>query len=125
MSRKPITITASLLAAAMLAPTAALAADVELGGAPTARMTDEHHAVVRFAADRLPRTAAGKLDARVVFSGERATRLKAVGRHGDDVVYTARVSTDRTLRPGTKYTVRIRVADQDAFVRKVTLRPAR
>jgi len=125
MSRKPLTITASLLAAAALAPTAALAADVQLGGAPTARMTDAHHATVRFASDRLPRNANGKLDARVVFSGERARGLKAVGRHGSDIVYTARVSTDRTLRAGTKYTVKIKIADQDVIVRKVKLRPAR
>jgi hypothetical protein len=126
MTRTPLTIAAALFAtAAVAAPTAALAADVHLGGAPTARMTDAHHATLRFASDRLPRTASGKLDARVIFSGERATHLKAVGRHGSDIVYRARVSTDRTLRAGTKYTVRIKVADQDQIVRKVKLRPAR
>jgi hypothetical protein len=126
MSRKPLTIAASLVAtAALAAPAAALAGDVQLGGAPTARMTDSHHATLRFASDRLPRTSSGRLDARIVFSGERATRLKAVGRHGRDIVYTARVSTDRTLRAGTKYTVKIKVADQDRIVRKVKLRPAR
>jgi hypothetical protein len=125
MSRKPLTLAASLVAAAALAaPAAALAGDVHLGGAPTARMTDAHHATVRFASDRLPRTAKGKLDARVFFSGERATHLKAVGHHGRDVVYTARVSTDRTLRAGTKYTVKFKIADQDQIVRKVKLRPA-
>jgi hypothetical protein len=126
MTRKPFTVAAAIFATvAVAAPTAALAADVQLGGAPTARMTDSHHATLRFASDRLPRTASGKLDARVVFSGERATRLKAVGRHGSDIVYSARVSTDRTLRAGTKYTVKIKVADQHQMVRKVKLREAR
>jgi hypothetical protein len=125
MNRTPLTIAASLLAtAALAAPAAALAADVQLGGAPTARMTDSHHATLRFASDRLPRTSSGKLDARVLFSGERATHLKAVGHHGNDIVYSARVSTDRTLRAGTKYTVKIKVADQDVMVRKVKLRAA-
>jgi hypothetical protein len=124
MTRKTLTLTASLLAAAALAPAVA-GADVQLGGAPTLRQVDAHHATLRFASDRLPRTPAGRIAARVVFSGERAGSVTAVGRHGDDVVYRARISTDRDLRAGAKYTVRIVVEGQDAIVRKVKLHAAR
>jgi hypothetical protein len=71
MTRKTLTLTASLLTAAALAPAAA-GADVQLGGAPTLRQVDAHHATLRFASDRLPRTPAGRIAARVVFSGKRA-----------------------------------------------------
>jgi hypothetical protein len=125
MTRKPITtLTATLLAATALAPAAALAADVQLGGAPTLRQVDATHATLRFAADRLPRTESGRLDARVLVSGKRVAALKATGRHGNDVVYSARVNADRELRAGTKYTVTFRIADQDPIVRKVKLHPA-
>jgi hypothetical protein len=126
MSRKPIAVTASLLAAAALAPAAASAADVRLGGAPTLRLVDTHHAQLRFASDRLPRKANGAIDARVTFAGgQRVSALKPAGRHGKDVVYTARVTSRKPLRVGTKYTVRIKVDDQAPIVRKVKLHPKR
>jgi hypothetical protein len=122
MSHKPIALTASLLAAAALAPAAASAADVQLGGQPTMRLVDTHHAQLRFASDRLPRKANGAIDARITFAGgQRVSGLKRAGRHGRDVVYTARVTSKNALRVGTKYTVRIKVADQAPFVRKVKL----
>jgi hypothetical protein len=125
MLRTSTAITAALLAAAALAPAAASAAQIDLGGQPTLRQVDAHHATLRFASDRLPRTPAGRIAARVVFSGERAGSVTAVGRHGDDVVYRARISTDRDLRAGAKYTVRIVVDGQEPIVRKVKLHAAR
>ncbi len=124
MTRKPLILTTSLLAAAALAPAVA-SADAQLGGAPTLRQVDAHHATLRFASNRLPRTSTGRIAARVVVSGERADSVTAVGRHGDDVVYRARISTARDLRAGTKHTVRILVDGQDPIVRKVKLREAR
>ncbi len=122
MSRKPIALTASLLAAAALVPTAASATDVRLGGAPTLRLVDTNHAQLRFASDRLPRKANGAIDARATFAGgQRVSALKPAGRHGKDVVYTARVTSRKPLRVGTKYTVRIKVDDQAPIVRKVKL----
>jgi hypothetical protein len=81
-------------------------------------------ATLRLASDRLPRTSTGRIAARVRFSGERAGSVAAVGRPGADVVYRARISTDRDLRAGTKYTVRIVVDGQDPIVRKVKLHAA-
>jgi hypothetical protein len=124
MTRKPLILTAALLAAAALAPAAA-SADVRLGGAPTLRLVDAHHATLRFASDRLPRTSTGRLRARVSFSGQRAGSVTPVGRHGDDVVYRARITTDRELRVGTRYTVRIVVDGLEPIVRKVKLHEAR
>jgi hypothetical protein len=119
MPRKPLALSASLLA---LMPAAASAADVQLGGAPTLRLVDAHHAQLRFASDRLPRRADGALDARITFAGgQRVTGLRPVGRHGKDVVYAARVTSRSALRVGTKYTVRIRIDAQAPIVRKVKL----
>jgi hypothetical protein len=116
MTRRPITLTASLLAIAALAPAAA-SADVQLGGAPTLRLVDARHAELRFAADALPRRASARLA-----GGRRASSLARTGRHGHDVVYTARVTSRKDLRTGAKYTVRIEVPGQAAIVRLVKLR---
>jgi hypothetical protein len=122
------TLTASLLAAAALAPAAAQAADgsavhhARLGGQPTMSSVDAHHATLEFAADRLPRTATGAVDARVLFAGgQRVSALKPVGRHGTDIRYRATVTSTSGLRIGAKYTVRIALADSPAVTRLVKL----
>ncbi len=125
MTRKPLALTASLLAVAALAPSAAMAADAKLGGAPQMFQVDSTHATLKFAADRLPRTESGKIDARVLVSGKRVATLKATGRHGSDVVYSARVNAGRELRVGTKYTVSFKFGDQAPVVRKAKLYAAR
>jgi hypothetical protein len=126
------TLTASLLAAAALAPAAAQAADgsaahtPRLGGQPTMFQVDAHHATLEFASDRLPRTAKGAVDARVRFAGgQRVSALKVAGRHGYDIRYTATVTSRTALRAGAKYTVRFRLADSAPVVRLVKLHPAR
>ncbi len=59
---------------------------------------------------------------RIAFSGgQRVTSIAASGRHGDDYVYTARVSSPTELRIGAKYTVRFRFGGQSAKVRLVKL----
>ena len=124
MTRKSIALTASLLSAAAIAPSAALAADAKLGGAPQMFQIDSTHATLKFAAERLPRKGSGRIDARVLVSGKRVAKLKATGRHGSDVVYQARVNAGRELRAGTKYTVTFKFGDQDSIVRKVKLHAA-
>ena len=122
------TLTASLLAAAALTPAAAQAADgsaahtARLGGQPTMFQVDAHHATLEFAADRLPRTATGAVDARMQFAGgQRVSALKPVGRHGTDIRYRATVTSTYDLRVGAKYTVRIRLAASPAVSRLVKL----
>ena len=86
---------------------------------------DTRHATLSFAADRLPRRADGAIHARVTFAtGQRVSALRVRGRHGDDVVYTARVTSQNPLRVGTKYTVRFRFAGQAPIERKVKLHAA-
>jgi hypothetical protein len=120
-------LTASLLAAAALAPAAAHAAGdsgthLRLGGQPTMVQVDAHHATLEFAADRLPRTAKGAVDARIRFAGgQRVSALKPVGRHGDDVRYQATVTSTSPLRVDAKYTVRITLPGSEAVTRLVKL----
>jgi hypothetical protein len=124
MLRTPTALTAALLAAAALAPAAANAAHIELGGQPTLRQLDATHAQLRFAADRLPRRVGGGVAARARIAGQRVGALHAAGRHGRDVVYTARVTAPAGLRAGAKYTVRIEIPGQRAIGRLVKLHPA-
>jgi hypothetical protein len=119
MSRTLTAVTSSLLAAAVLAPAAM--ADVHLGGSPRLIPVDAHHARLEFAADRIP-SHHGRLDARVRFAGgQRVSGLKAVGTHGDDIRYGARVTSRRPLREGAKYTVRLSIPGQATLERLVKL----
>ena len=118
------TLTASLLAVAALAP-AAHAAGAKLGGQPTMRAVDSHHAKLEFAADRLPRTKSGAVDATIRFAGgQRVGALKVAGRHGEDVRYTATVTSRSDLRVGAKYTVRIKLPGSPQVTRLVKLHPS-
>jgi hypothetical protein len=116
---------ASALAVAALAPAAAHAAGAQLGGQPTMHAIDAHHATLEFAADRLPRTRTGAVDAHVRFAGgQRVSALKPVGRHGHDVRYRATVTSTSPLRIDAKYTVRIKLPGSPTVVRLVKLHPA-
>jgi hypothetical protein len=115
---------ASALAVAALAPAAANAAGAKLGGQPTMHAIDAHHATLEFAADKLPRTKSGAVDARIRFAGgQRVSGLKPVGRHGYDVRYRATVTSTSALRIDAKYTVRITLPGSPAVVRLVKLHP--
>ncbi len=127
---RSLTPLAAALAVAALVPAGAVAASGDhhtthhpkLGGAPQLRLVDGHHATLEFASDRLAKTAHGRLDARIRFvDGARVSRLKAVGTHGRDIVYTARVSSKHRLRVHAKYTVRFRLGDSRTVTRKVKL----
>jgi hypothetical protein len=119
------TLTASLLAVAALVPATANAAGAKLGGQPTMQPIDAHHATLEFAADKLPRTKSGAVDARVQFAGgQRVSGLKPVGRHGYDVRYQATVTSTSPLRIDAKYTVRIKLPGSHTVVRLVKLHPA-
>jgi hypothetical protein len=118
-------ITTTLLLSA-LAPAAALGAGVhshpKLGGQPQMRLVDSHHATLNFASDRLPRTAAGKVDAKITLvNGAKVTDIKPVGTHGNDIKYQARVSSTKELRTHAKYTVKLRLGDSGTVRRLVKL----
>jgi hypothetical protein len=119
------TITTALLLSA-LAPAAALGAGVhshpKLGGQPQMSLVDSHHATLKFASDRLARTADGKVDAKITFvNGAKVTAIKPVGTHGNDIRYEARVSSTKELRNHAKYTVRFRLGDSSSVQRLVKL----
>ena len=119
-------LTATALTLTALAPAAALATGVhsnpQLGGNPQMRVVDDHHATLNFASDRLARTAAGKVDAKITFvNGARVSDLKPVGTHGYDIRYTARVSSTTALKLHQKYTVKFRLGDAKTVSRFVKL----
>jgi hypothetical protein len=125
-SFKTTRITTALLVSALAMPTAALAAGVhsqpKLGGQPQMSLVDSHHATLRFASDRLARTADGKVDAKITFvNGAKVTAIKPVGTHGNDIKYEARVSSTKALRNHAKYTVRFRLGDSSSVQRLVKL----
>ena len=77
-------ITTAAVTLLALSPAAAMAAgvhaDPQLGGNPQMRVVDEHHATLNFASDRLARTAAGAVDAKITFAnGARVTSIKTNG----------------------------------------------
>ena len=119
-------LTATALTLTALAPAAALATGVhakpQLGGSPQMRLIDNHHATLNFASDRIARTAAGKVDAKITFvNGARVSDLKPVGTHGYDIRYTARVSSTTALKLHQKYTVKFRLGDAKTVSRFVKL----
>jgi hypothetical protein len=126
MTSKTAHFTTALLIASALAPAAALGAGVhshpKLGGQPQMSLVDTHHATLNFAADRLPLTADGKVDAKITFvNGAKVTAIKPVGTHGNDIRYQARVSSTKALREHAKYTVRFRLGDSGTVQRFVKL----
>jgi hypothetical protein len=126
MTSKTTRITTALLIASSLVPAAALGAGVhshpKLGGQPQMSLVDSHHATLKFASDRLPRTADGKVDAKITFvNGAKVAAIKPVGTHGDDIKYQARVSSTKALREHAKYTVRFRLGDSGTVQRLVKL----
>jgi len=119
-------LTATALTLGALVPAAAMATGVhsnpQLGGNPQMRLIDNHHATLNFASDRLPRTAAGKVDAKITFvNGARVSHIKPVGTHGYDIKYTARVSSTTALKLHQKYTVKFRLGDAKTVSRFVKL----
>jgi len=77
---------------------------------------------LRFASEKLPRTAAGKIDAKISYAGGlRVSNLKVAGRHGEDTVYTARVSSVAKLVNHQKFVVRFRLGDSPTVQRSVKL----
>jgi hypothetical protein len=97
-----------------LSPAAAMAAgshaQPQLGGNPQMRLVDTHHATLNFASDRLGKTAYGNLDAKITFvNGARVSGLKAVGTHGNDIRYAAKVTSSKPIKLHQKYTVRFRL----------------
>jgi len=119
-------IAAAVTAATALVPAAALAARADshpvLKGSPQMRSIDDHHAKLNFASERLPRTATGKLDAKITYAaGLRVSNLKQSGRHGSDFVYTARVTSKTKLANHQKFAVRFRLGDSPTVQRTVKL----
>lgn len=114
MSRTHRILTLGVLAAAAV-PAVAEAADTahRLGGAPRMVLADEHHATIKFATDRLPKTSSGRYRATIRFAtgvDARVTKITATGRHGSDVVYSAKVTAKDELKVGTKYRISFSLA---------------
>lgn len=119
-------LVAAALALSAFAPAAALASGVHshpiLRSSPQMRVVDAHHATLSFASNRLPRTAAGKVDAKITYAdGSRVSDLKPRGTHGEDIVYTARITLRRKIQDHQKFTVRFRLGDSPTVQRTVTL----
>ncbi len=116
MSRtnRTLIVLAGLLATATV-PSVAGADDptYRLGGSPRMVLADAHHGTIKFATDRLPRKSGGGYRATIEFAAgtdARVTTIKATGRHGDDVVYTAKVTAEDALKAGKKYRVTFTLA---------------
>jgi hypothetical protein len=78
--------------------------------------------VARVRSDRLPRTASGNLDTKVTFTnGSRVYGLKPIGKHGNDIRYSAHVAFQRPLHDNQKFTVVLRLGDAKPVQRIVTL----
>jgi hypothetical protein len=121
-----IRFAAALVTVSALVPAAAIAAgvrhDPQLGGQPQMRIIDNHHATLEFASDRLPRTASGKVDAKITFAdGARVSGLAPIGNHGNDIRYSARVTFKRQLGDHEKFTVTLRLGDAKPVQRIVKL----
>ena len=119
-------LTAAALIVAGLAPAATVAAGANshpvLKSSPQMRTIDDHHATLKFASDKLPRTATGKIDAKITYvDGLRVSNLKPSGKHGYDTVYSARVSTGPKLVNHQKFIVRFRLGDSPTVQRSVKL----
>jgi hypothetical protein len=113
--RIPSLLTAAALTASALAAPAAAAGghdNPQLGGQPQLRIIDDTHAALQFAAGRLPRTKAGKIDAKITFvNGWRVSGLEPIGTHGNDIRYVARVTAARQLRDHEKLRVTFPLGD--------------
>src|SRR5688572_21549646 len=82
-------------------------ADAKLGGAPTLTKIDSTSASLRFAADKAP--------SKITFAnGAKVGTIKKIGKHGSDNVYRVRVTSDRALRDGVKYTVTFKSTGETA-----------
>jgi hypothetical protein len=119
-------LTATALTLTALAPAAALATGVhskpQLRSSPQMRLVDSHHATLNFASDRIARTAAGKVDAKITFlNGARVSGLKPNGTHGNDIKYIATVSSQHVLRDHEKFTVTFRLGNSAPVKRFVKL----
>lgn len=117
MSRttRTLSVLVGLMATATIVPAAAGADDAShrLGGSPRMVLADAHHATITFATDSLPKKSGGGYRATITFAAgtdARVTTIKATGRHGDDVVYAAKVTARDTLQAGRKYRVTFRFA---------------
>ena len=120
-------LSTTALAVTALLPASAVAAQNELRGAPQLRLTDSaRQAQLQFTTDRrLSRTSSGAYRLRIAFVGEqRVSNIVAVGRHGDDYRYTARVTSGRDLRVGRKYRVRFTFPGQESTTRLVKVHAA-
>lgn len=90
-------------------------ADAKLGGAPTLTSINDNQASLRFAADKKP--------SKITFAGgQKVGTVKAVGKHGTDTVYRARVTSESELREGVKYAVTFTFAGERAQKRLVKVR---
>ena len=113
---------------ALAVPAVATAADnpIKLQGAPSLHAVKAKSAELQFVTNKaLPRYPRGGLDVSVLFEDQAVARVASAGRHGTGFKYRVDARSNRKLRVGERYTVRILIDDQDPIVREVKLHPAR
>ena len=117
---------AAVVVASAVTATAAPAAGVHshpiLSGSPQMIMVDAHHATLRFAAERIARTARGAVDATITLAdGSRAYGTKPIGTHAGDIVYATSVASRYVLKNHEDLRVRFRLGESKTVHRKVKL----
>jgi hypothetical protein len=117
------TVVASALASALTpaAAPAAVHAKPILRGSPQMILVDAHHATLRFAAQRIGRTAAGAVDAKISSAGSRLYDTKPIGTHGGDIVYATKVASRYALKNHEVLNVRFRLGGSASVDRKVKI----
>jgi hypothetical protein len=111
MSRKPVVLATSLIAAVAFVPTAGAARN-HLGGSPQLKAgSSASSATLHFAANAKP--------SRIIFAGgQKAGTIKKSGTHGSDTTFTVKVTSRNAFRDAAKYTVHFKFGKTDE-VRKV------
>src|SRR3978361_2065678 len=125
ISRITLTAAAAVAASALTAiaaPAAGMHSHPLLRVSPQMILVAAHHATLRFAAQRIGRTAKGAVDAKITFADySRASGTKPVGTHGGDIVYATRVASPHTLTNHAKFTVGFRLGQSKTVYRSVKL----
>jgi len=96
------------------------AGDIQLEGKPVLSKAIAHQATLMFQTDApLPRRDGGGIKASVEF--DRGVSSVATSSH-DDKRYTSWLKTNKTLKSGMSFKVKIKIDGQDAIVRTVRVR---
>ena len=125
MARITLAAAAVVVASAVTAATAP-AAGVHshpiLRGSPQMVLVDAHHATLRFAAERIARTAKGAVDTKITLAdGSRTYATKPIGKHAGDIVYATSVASKYVLKNHEVLRVWFRLGGSKTVHRQVKL----